>query len=315
MLSVIIPCYNSGKHIRRAIDSVLNQTYLNYEIILVDNNSSDNTIDILDEYNRKHPGTVKVFNEPKQGSPCARNKGLFEAKGEWIQFLDADDELLPEKFASQIAVVNNSIIDVVVAPSCRYKILNSGKIKKIPRLIETEDFWKGLLTSKLGITSANLWRKKALLSIGGWNENLNSSQEYDLLFRLLKNNAAIGYCSLIQTIVHITPGSISFSQNENRIVEIIYNSIKLRMDIKEYLDSKGMLTKELVRYADMYNYSTLIMIKHKPLLPLYFRKGKIPMYVKKTIKENHFDIPFVFKIKLYVRRILNIAQKKFFSLQ
>ena len=92
MISVIIPCFNSEEYITRAIESILKQSYTNYEIILVNNNSTDNTYNILQEYAKKKAGLVNVFNEYKKGAPAARNKGLSEAKGEWIQFLDADDE-------------------------------------------------------------------------------------------------------------------------------------------------------------------------------------------------------------------------------
>ncbi len=309
MLSVIIPTYNSEKYIRRAVESVFKQTYKEYEIILIDNNSSDDTVNILYEYLKKYPETIKVLHESKQGSPAARNKGLFEAKGEWIQFLDADDELLPGKFATQVALANNSPIDVVVGSCSRYKTFVNGEIKEIPRRIET-DVWRGLLTSRLGITSANLWRKKPLLAVNGWSENISSSQEYDLLFRLLKNNAIVEFCPLVQTIVHITENSISSSQNEDRIIEIMTNSIKLRIDIKAYLKSQGKLTKELIRYADMYNYTTLVMRSYRPLVPLYFRKGKIPDYVKKMLKEYKFDVPFTSVVKLHAARMFNILQKK-----
>ncbi|MEO6327576.1 MAG: glycosyltransferase family 2 protein [Ginsengibacter sp.] len=309
MLSVIIPCYNSEKYIDRAIESVLNQTYSDYEMILVDNNSSDNTRNILHGYRKKYPEIVKVLVERKQGSPAARNTGLFSARGEWIQFLDADDELLPEKFASQMQMADNLALDIVVGNSRRYKTFSNGELKEMPRYIETTNIWQALLTSQLGITSGNLWRKKALLAINGWNENLTSSQEYDLLFRLLKNDAVIGFCPLVQTLMHVTENSISTSRNENRVVEIMNNSIRLRMDIKKYLKSKGMLTKELSRCADLYNYSTLVMRDYKPFIPLYFRNGKIPEYVRKMLRENHFDVPFGAVAKLYIRRIFNIIQQ------
>ncbi len=309
MISVIIPCYNSAKYINRAVESVFNQTYSDFEMILVDNNSSDNTLDILYEYKNKHPEIITVLQELKQGSPAARNKGLSQAKGEWIQFLDADDELLPGKLATQLALAEKSAIDVVVGSCSRFKTFVNGEIREIPRRIET-DVWRGLLTSRLGITSANLWRRKTLLEVNGWSESVSSSQEYDLLFRLLKNNAVVEFCPLVQTIVHITENSITSSQNEDRIIEIINNSIKLRIEIKEYLKSQGKLTKKLARHADLYNYTTLVMRSYRPLVPLYFRKGKIPDFVKKALKQYQFDVPLFAVIKLHAGRIYNILRQK-----
>jgi glycosyltransferase involved in cell wall biosynthesis len=224
MISVIIPCFNSELFIVRAIESVLKQTYKNYEIIVVDNNSSDNTTGIIYDYMKRCPNKIKVLHEYKKGAPAARNKGLFEAKGEWIQFLDSDDELLPDKLKQQIEVADSSEADVVTGSSYIYKVINN-KLYKSLRKVESDDVWKGLLTSKLGITSANLWKRKALLAVEGWDENKSSSQEYDLLFRMLKNNSNISFCPVPLTIVHINPNSVSNSRNDSRIVEILDNSI------------------------------------------------------------------------------------------
>lgn len=302
MISVIVPCFNSEKFIARAIESVIKQTYADFEIILVDNNSSDATVSIIYDYMKRCPERIKVLHEYKKGAPAARNKGLYEAKGEWIQFLDSDDELLPDKLKQQLEVAATSEADVVVGSSYIYKVTNNHLDKSI-RYVESDDVWKGLLTSKLGITSANLWRRKAVLAVEGWDENRSSSQEYDLLFRLLKNNAAIGFCVAPLTIIHINPNSISNSKNDNRIVEILNNSVTLRLEIKNYLQSKNLLTKELNQAADMHIYSSLI--SYSSMISVYFKKGTIPMYVKKVLKEIPLDLPAVFIIKLYLRRFIN----------
>src|SRR5215210_2226943 len=302
MISVIIPCFNSERFIVRAIESVLKQTYKNYEIIVVDNNSSDNTTGIIYDYMNKCPNKIKVLHEYKKGAPAARNKGLYEAKGEWIQFLDSDDELLPDKLKQQIEVADSSEADVVTGSSYVYKVTNN-KLYKSLRKVESGDVWKGLLTSKLGITSANLWKRKALLAVEGWDENKSSSQEYDLLFRMLKNNSNISFCPVPLTIVHINPDSISNSQNDNRIVEIINNSITLRLQIKDYLKSQNKLTKELNQATDKHIYSMLI--SYSSIISVYFKKGIIPMYVKETLKKTALDLPVMFIIKLYTRRLID----------
>lgn len=302
MISVIIPCFNSERFIVRAIESVLKQTYKNYEIIVVDNNSFDNTTGIIYDYMNRCPNKIKVLHEYKKGAPAARNKGLYEAKGEWIQFLDSDDELLPDKLKQQIEVADSSEADVVTGSSYIYKVINN-KLYKSLRKVESGDVWKGLLTSKLGITSANLWKRKALLAVEGWDENKSSSQEYDLLFRMLKNNSNISFCPVPLTIVHINPNSISNSQNDSRIVEILDNSIILRLQIKDYLKSQNKLTKELNQATDKHIYSMLI--SYSSMISVYFKKGIIPMYVKKTLKRTPLDLPVMFIIKLYIRRMIN----------
>ncbi len=98
MVSVIIPTYNCGKYLRDAMDSVLNQTYQEMEILVVDDGSTDDTQSII----RQHYPTVRYFYQDNGGAAKARNRGLREARGELIAFLDADDVWLPTKLEKQV---------------------------------------------------------------------------------------------------------------------------------------------------------------------------------------------------------------------
>src|SRR4051794_26477005 len=120
--SVIIPCYNGEEFITRAIESVLKQSFEDYEIILVDNNSSDNSLSIMYDYAKNYPATISVYREYKKGACAARNRGLYHAKGEWLQFLDSDDELLPNKLKDQVKIATDAEADVVASNSYVYKI-------------------------------------------------------------------------------------------------------------------------------------------------------------------------------------------------
>ncbi len=307
MISVIIPCYNSKEYIARAIESVLSQTYKDYEIILVDNNSTDNTYNILLEYKTKYSNLVNIFKEYKKGAPAARNKGLQEAKGDWLQFLDSDDELLPGKLSSQMAIAANSKADIIVGECYMYKTANNKTEVKI-RGIETSNVWKALLTSKLGSTTCNLWRKKSLLSAGGWNETKSSSQEYELMFRILRQNDNIDYCPTPETIIHVRENSIHKSGDENRFVEILNNNVNLRLQIKEYLKAKSLLTKQLAYIADTYIYSYLF--KTTGVHPLSIRQGVVPAYVKKKLKESQLNLPVSFLLKFHTTGIINKIKYK-----
>lgn len=307
MISVIIPCFNSEEYIARAIDSVLHQTYKDYEIILVNNNSSDNTNYILNNYFRERPDIIRVFDEYKKGAPAARNKGLYESKGEWIQFLDSDDELLPEKFAQQIALINKSSVNVIIGNCYIQKTIKGTTEKKI-RDIETKDVWKGLLTSKLGITSANLWKREAIVAAGGWNEAKSSSQEYNLLFRILKNNSNINFSLLPLTIVHARENSVHKSADKNRLIDILGNNVQLRLEIKEYLKSKNLLTKQLRYIADTYIYTYLVNTTGVSFLSL--KKGILPDFVKKTLRESDLRLPIGFLGRFHINRVLQKVKNR-----
>lgn len=301
MISVIIPCFNTEDYLGRAIESVLMQTFTDYEIILVNNNSSDNTSQIMMAYTTKNPNVFKIFNEYKKGAPAARNKGLYKAKGEWIQFLDADDELLPDKLQKQITIALSSKADII-AGSCYMHRTVKGKINITIRDVETNDVWKGLLLSKLGITSANLWRTKAVLSSGGWNEARTSSQEYDLLFKMLKNNYKIDFCLLPLSIVHVRENSIHRSLEEQRFIEIIDNNMNLRLDIKGHLKSKSLLTNQLKYTTDTYIYSHLL--NSKEILPTSANKKIVTAYINKKLREIRLQLPLKFVISFHFKRAI-----------
>jgi glycosyltransferase involved in cell wall biosynthesis len=99
-VSVVIPAYNCAAYVGQAVDSVLRQTYTDWEIIVVDDGSRDDTKLILEQYGDR----IRYIYQQNQGVSIARNRGIELARGEFIAFLDADDYFLPDKIAAQIAV-------------------------------------------------------------------------------------------------------------------------------------------------------------------------------------------------------------------
>ncbi|MCW3102620.1 MAG: hypothetical protein JWO09_1060 [Bacteroidetes bacterium] len=229
LVSVIIPCYNVEAYIEECIASVLSQSHSETEIICVDNNSSDRTAAILDEQAAKHPGKVRVLQELKKGASAARNKGLSAAAGAWIQFLDADDLLLPEKIKHQLGIISGNSNITFVAAACIRQTVDG---KQTTVTIRTKDPFKSLYTTKLGNTCANMFNAAQLKSIGGWNENIRSSQESDLMFRLLKNGAVITDDNVPLTVIR-ERASGQISQGDPKRNWMQY--IALRVEIIDYL--------------------------------------------------------------------------------
>jgi len=185
-VSVIIPCFNAAPFVEAAIDSVFSQTYKNLEIILVDNNSEDETLEVLRQYQEKKTGLISVLKENRRGVCFARNAGLRLASGEWIQFLDADDVLLPGKIQQQVNLIKNDIPFIAGTP---IYVDKNGQRKARP---PEPDFFKGLFEGLgLGNTCANLWNHSILKQVGGWNEELPDTEDPELMFRLLKWNEHI----------------------------------------------------------------------------------------------------------------------------
>ena len=106
LVSIIMPSWNTGKFIAESIESVLAQTYENWELLIVDDCSTDNTDEVVAAF---HDPRIRYFkNESNSGAALTRNRAMREARGEWIAFLDSDDLWLPEKLEKQIAFMKNN---------------------------------------------------------------------------------------------------------------------------------------------------------------------------------------------------------------
>ncbi len=125
LISVIIPVYNVEEYLRECIDSVLSQTYENYEIILVDDGSTDNSGKICDGCAEKN-NKVTVVHKENGGLSDARNTGLSLAKGEYIYFLDSDDYIIPETFAELVSVIKKDNSDFVFFDAKSFEDSNKG---------------------------------------------------------------------------------------------------------------------------------------------------------------------------------------------
>lgn len=126
MISIIVPTYNVCKWLKRCVDSILSQRYRDFELLLIDDGSTDGSGEICDEYAEKD-SRIRVFHKPNGGVSSARNLGLDNARGQWITFADADDYVSPYYLENLIAAVDNPEIDLVF----NYAIVHcNGKVEK-----------------------------------------------------------------------------------------------------------------------------------------------------------------------------------------
>lgn len=228
-ISVVIPCYNVESYIEECVDSVLKQEYRDLEIICVDNRSTDNTWAVLEKMSEKSP-MIRLSKENKQGAPVARNNGLNLSEGEYIQFLDADDLLKPQKLSEQVRMIQSLAVkpDVLLEGYIQFDE-TSGK--KFHKKIDHKNAWVALAQSKVGITSSNLYRTDILKKVGGWHPDILSSQDTWLLFKLLKNGVEISYSQELNTIRRYRSGSISKTNK----LENWLRYLELRIELMDYL--------------------------------------------------------------------------------
>ncbi|MBI3511422.1 MAG: glycosyltransferase family 2 protein [Bacteroidetes bacterium] len=236
-VSVVIPCYNVAEFISRALDSVIHQTYSDTEIILVDDGSTDGTNEIIAKYKKKFPKKIQFQRQAKSGASSARNKGTRAATGIYIQFLDADDELLPAKIETQVKLAEQNNNPGLIAGA--YRKESSGKEWSVD--VSVEDPVEALIAGKLGCTCSNLFLKSSLEECGGWPEDLGSSQEAELMFRMLKKNCRVVFDKRTNTIVHgRTSGSISSAEPAKNIERYL----ALRGAIAEWLEENRSMTEK-----------------------------------------------------------------------
>lgn len=190
-VSILIPCYNAERWIAQAIESALGQTWHDKEVVVVDDGSTDRSLEIIQRYDDR----LRWETGPNRGGNQARNRLLELATGDWVQYLDADDYLLADKIERQLAkCMESSAPDVVYGPW----ILEYWSEKESRRVFldaaEPRDPWILLVRWLLPQTGAPLFRREALVQVGGWNPDQPVCQEYELYLRLLMKRRQFFYC-------------------------------------------------------------------------------------------------------------------------
>lgn len=187
MISIIIATYNSSKTLRIALQSVLEQTYQNWECIVVDGASKDDTIAIVHEFEKKD-SRFRHVSEPDKGIYDAYNKGWKMAKGEWVYYLGSDDILFADGLEKLIQTCQDA--DIVYGDMC-YKRKVKEKYKKSP------------VTLKLGdmISHQSLVMKRELLEkMDGFDESYRICADFDLIQRCILQNVSMQYVDVYVAI-------------------------------------------------------------------------------------------------------------------
>ena len=209
LVSVIVPCFNAERWLTEAIDSCLHQTYPRIEIIVIDDGSTDNSLQIIQRYGDRLIWETGI----NRGGNTARNRGLALSTGDYIQYLDADDYLLPNKIERQVQFLEATVADIVYGDLRYQHHLTNGEILRedanllgIPA--PHRDVLECLLIYGNLSPSPYLFRRKAILASEGWDERLKASQDRDFLISILLSGAKItyqpGYYSIYRRYGNVT---------------------------------------------------------------------------------------------------------------
>ena len=265
-ISIIIPTYNYGRFIRKALNSLLHQTFQDFEIIVVDDGSTDNTKDIIDTIFKEN---IRYFFSKKKGAASARNLGLRHATGKYVAFLDADDWLLPDSLELRIKFLKNH-------PEYDWVYGNWQIVDENGSYLGTADqfhlpppekrmgnLFPVLLSGANFIqTMSPLIKRKDLLSVGGFRTGLKASQDYELWCRLIDK----GYRFENLKQVHVL-----YRQQKNQ-----GKQKKLKLTIKNTLrvKQKYIFTRTYIRLDVLLRYAleTILLFLPKKLVLWLFYK-------------------------------------------
>ena len=179
-VSIIIPTYNRGWTIKEAVDSVLAQDFIDFELIVVDDGSTDNTSEILHSYRED----ITVLRQNNKGVSAARNRGLSEASGRFIAFLDSDDLWLPQKLSRQVDFFNSNP-DALICQTEEIWIRNNVRVNPKKRHKKPSGMiFEPSLALCLVSPSAVMIRRSLFEKIGGFDETLPACEDYDLWLRI-----------------------------------------------------------------------------------------------------------------------------------
>ncbi len=181
LVSTIIPVFNRPVMLREAVESVLAQTWRPIEIIIVDDASTDTTLTVANEFSLRYPDIVRVLQQSNSGPGVARQTGLEAARGEFVQFLDSDDLLQPEKFMLQVAQLRADP-EAGISYAKTYRLVGGERVEH-PEARTRQKFsslFPALLEGRIWETIAPLYRRSVLREIGPWpSKRQLEDWEYD----------------------------------------------------------------------------------------------------------------------------------------
>lgn len=266
LISVITPTYNRAHLISRAIESVINQTYTNWELIIVDDGSSDNLLEVINIYQKKDNRVKYIKNIENKGANYCRNIGILNSKGKYINFLDSDDILLKDKFKLQIeSFKKEPKLDMVISD---YLIRQDGLNDK-PRtnVFSGKSLLVDFLSKKIKwVIHAPLWKKEFINKIGFFNETLSNAQDYEYYARAAILKPKIGYIKTFLVVQIIYPPTIDstkigYIKRDRMLKTKLYSRFLVSKHIKN--SNLNIIEKTIAYWALIRQYFRIIYLLSK----------------------------------------------------
>jgi len=268
-VSIVIPCYNDKKHIAETINSVLNQTYKNIEIIVADDGSTDGTTDFLQ---KKFP-EITIKTKENGGPASARNFGAQFAEGDFFQFQDSDDLIEKDKIQLQVKMAMKFPGHVVYGPIQVFRSENGTNVFYPPMevLAEGEDVLDRWLRGWFTIPTALLWPRTTFESLGGFDEALFVEEDTDIALRAVLMGYRLILCP--DAISYYRSAESNTVQARNSQSQMNPKTFKSRVDSLEKLEKiiteKGQMARYRDAIAERYYTLARMHIRYQPQLANY----------------------------------------------
>lgn len=229
MFSVIIPYFNKSSYIIRCIDSVLNQTFEKYEIIIIDDGSTDNGIELI---SKKYDNLICIYSQINQGVSVARNMGIKNAKYEYVAFLDADDAWHPQYLERvDFILKNEKEVKIVGSHYSRFFDFFDKKFDA-PHYFRFDNYFKEAIKNTYFTSSSSVIKKTFFEENDGFNSNLKKGEDHDVWFRAIQSGGNAFY--ITDTLVYysdedfnqITKSKIALRNDLVGNINVLYRDLK-----------------------------------------------------------------------------------------
>ena len=239
LVSVIISTYNYGHLIGETLESLQRQTYSNWECIVIDDGSADNTSEIMQGFVQAD-SRIKYFPQQNKGMSAARNRGISLSKGKYIQLLDADDLLAPEKFEKHVAyLIQHPEADLVYSsvkyfyaesPNIFYKNVNGSQQEWMPLISGSGDaILNKLIVGNIMAINCPLIRKNVFTEQGAFNESMRHNEDWEMFLRWAMNGISFFYLPAANTEALVRMHQTSASRDK---WSMRYHELELKESVK-----------------------------------------------------------------------------------
>lgn len=309
LVSIIMPAYNAEKYIAEAIESVLSQTYSNWELIIADDFSTDSTAKIVDSYKKKDERVKSIRMGKNSGPVIARNKAIEKSSGEYLAMLDADDVSLPDRLAKQVGFLEyNKDIDFV--GSSAELIDENGKVvgKKTKPLTYEEIKFPILLQTQF-IMSSVVLKKKAFIETCGFDNAYLYAEDYDMWTKLLALGKKCANIKVALIRYRIQPQSLT----QMSLTQPIQERNALNINARGVARFMAIPRKDLVNMVNMINNQQLSVFElinalkwHRRLARKYITSDVCAGAEAKYVK-NFYHRILKHAIKTKIKNLLRVS--------